>query len=70
MNIVLYSTHCSKCDVLEKKLENNGLKYEAIYDFDKKELIKKGFLSSPILVVDGKYMEFSEANRWIENLNK
>ena len=65
MNIILYSTHCPKCDVLEKMLQNNGLEYQAIYEFDKKELIKKGFVSAPVLVVDDEYMDFKEANHWI-----
>lgn len=69
MNIVLYSTNCPKCNVLEKKLQNSGLKYQAIYEFDKKELIKKGFASAPVLAVDDKYMDFAEANRWIQNLD-
>ncbi len=37
MSVTLYSTHCPKCDVLEKKLQNKGIKYQAVYDVDKKE---------------------------------
>ncbi len=68
MDIVLYSTHCPKCEVLEKKLQQNGLKYQAVYEFDKKEMIKKGFAGAPILEVEGKYMDFSEANKWLQSL--
>lgn len=70
MSVTLYSTHCPKCDVLEKKLQNNGVEYQAVYDFDKKELIKKGFASAPVLVVDNEYMDFSKANNWIKSLNE
>ena len=70
MSVTLYSTHCPKCDVLEKKLQNKGVEYQAVYDFDKKELIKKGFVSAPVLVVDDEYMDFSKANNWINTFRE
>lgn len=67
MDVKLYSTHCPRCIVLEKKLNQKEIKYELIDDFDVNILIDKGFLSAPILVVGDEYMEFSKANEWIQN---
>ena len=37
MKIILYSTHCPRCNVLEKKLKTKNISYEEINDL-KKEL--------------------------------
>lgn len=59
----LYSTGCPKCQVLKKKLDAAGINYTIESDI---EIMKdKGFLQVPILEVDGKYMNFTEANKWI-----
>ena len=63
-NITLYSTGCPKCNVLEKKLDNAGIKYNIVSDED--IMIEKGFMSAPMLEVDGKTMNFIEANNWIK----
>lgn len=63
MKVILYSTHCPKCLVLEEKLEDKNIGYELVTNVD--EMLKKGFQSAPMLEVDGKIMNFSEANRWI-----
>lgn len=63
MNVTLYSTGCPKCNVLEKKLQIAGI------DFNiegAETMIEKGFESVPILEVDGKYMTFMEALKWID----
>lgn len=61
--ITLYSTHCPRCNVLEKKLEKKGIEFELNEDIQ--ILIKKGFTTAPVLEVDGKFMNFMEANKWI-----
>lgn len=66
MDIKLYSTHCPKCSVIAKKLEQKGIDFELIDDFDIQILIDKGFRSAPILVVNDEYMEFNKANEWIK----
>ena len=68
MNIVLYSTHCPRCVVLEKKLKQKGIDYNEVNDVSIME--GKGFLSVPILEVDGKIMDFKEANDWINKLDQ
>ena len=65
--VVLYTTNCPRCIVLEKKLKQKGIEFEARTDFYVKEMIKKGFASAPLLEVDGEIMAFNEANQWINN---
>lgn len=63
MNIKLYSTHCPKCIVLEKKLQQKGITFEEINDID--VMVEKGFMQAPMLEVDGVVMDFKQANDWI-----
>ena len=65
MKIILYSTHCPKCNVLEKKLKEKNIIYEEVNDI---EIMKeKGYMSVPVLEVDGVNMDFKTANDWINN---
>lgn len=66
MSVVLYSTHCPRCNVLEKKLQQKNISYEEVNDV--KIMRKKGFLGAPILEVDGEIMDFKMANDWINSL--
>ena len=66
MNIILYTTDCPKCIILEQKLEEKNIEY--IKFTDVKEMVKKGFRSAPILEVDGKVMTFLEAINWIKGI--
>ena len=61
--VVLYSTGCPQCNVLKTKLDNKGIEYELVTDED--VMIAKGFMSAPILEVDGEVMPFKQANDWI-----
>lgn len=67
MKIILYTTHCPKCTVIEKKLTAAHLDFETCED--QETMKKKGFNTAPIVEVDGKTMEFKEAVDWI-NLRK
>lgn len=67
MQITLFSTHCPRCVVLEKKLKQKGIDYNEVNDVSIME--EKGFLSVPVLEVDGKIMDFKAANDWINTLN-
>ena len=66
--IILYSTHCPKCRVLEQKLKMKNIEYKEVNDIEVME--KKGFMTVPMLEVDGKVMNFKEANDWINNLQE
>lgn len=62
MDVILYSTNCPKCKVLEKKLNSIGVDYTIVTDEDL--MISKGFSSAPMLEVDGNIMDFGNAVRW------
>ena len=63
--ITLYSTNppCPKCQVLHKKLVDTGREFYVIEDTNKMEAM--GFISAPMLEVDGKFLTFSEAIAWL-----
>lgn len=64
MNITLYTTHCPKCKVLETKLQQRGLEYETVED--ENIMVEKGFLSAPMLEIDGEVFDFSGAINWLK----
>lgn len=63
MNIILYSTDCPKCHVLEKKLESKGIKFNIEKDINVME--EKGFMSAPMLEIDGEIKDFNDAVVWV-----
>ena len=63
MKVILYTTHCPKCIVLEKKLASKNISYEEVTDVDL--MINKGFDVMPVLEVDDTVMDFKTANTWI-----
>ena len=65
MSVILYSTHCPKCNVLEKKLKDRNVEYEINTNVD--EMIEKGYMSLPVIEVDGEVKDFSAAISWINN---
>ena len=67
MKVVLYSTHCPRCNVLEKKLQQKNIQYEEVNDVE--IMMQKGYMSAPMLEVDGVNMNFKEAVDWINSLN-
>ena len=66
--IILYSTHCPKCKVVEKKLMQANIQYE-IVDAKQPEIIEmlfnKGHRQMPVLEVNGEMKNFSEIIKWI-----
>lgn len=63
--IILYSTGCPKCHVLEAKLKQKGINYTEINDMD--VMTEKGFMSVPVLEVNGTTMNFTQAIEWVNN---
>lgn len=61
--IILYSTHCPKCTILEKKLKDKGVTYDEVNDVD--YMVNLGFTEVPMLVVNDRIMGFNEAVKWI-----
>lgn len=68
MNVVLYSTGCAKCRMLEAKLNVRKIKYQTVTDVDVME--SKGFMSVPMLEVDGEVMNYGMATDWINRLKE
>ena len=66
MQVVLYTTYCPKCKVLEKKLLQKNIVYEEVTNVD--VMTEKGFMSVPVLEVDGKVMDFKAASDWINTI--
>ena len=63
MGIVLYTTNCPQCMMLEGALKNKGVSFETVYG--EEEILKRGYQSAPILECNGKTMSFAEAVRWV-----
>lgn len=63
--VILYSTKCSKCNVLEKKLKQKNISYTEVNDVG--VMKEKGYLSAPVLEIDGVDMDFKTANDWINS---
>lgn len=68
MTVKLYTTHCPRCKVIEKKLAQKEIEYTEITD--QEEMIKLGFKSAPVLEVNDKVFNFGDANRWLMNYTK
>lgn len=66
MNIILHSTNCPRCNILDMKLKEKDVEYVVNTNVD--DMIAKGFQSAPILEVDDEYYEFGDAVRFIGTL--
>lgn len=63
--ITFYSTHCPKCNVLSKKMQNAGLQFQTIDDVG--IMLSKGIKSAPYIELeDGTLMDFMQANNWLK----
>ena len=65
-NIILYTTGCPRCKIIEKKLELKGIKFEVNTDED--EMVAIGMTGAPSLLVDGKLLGFTDAVAWINSI--
>lgn len=66
MKVVVYSTNCPKCSVLEKRLTTLGIEHDTVLGAD--EILKRGFQTAPLLEVDGKIMDFKEGMEWAKTM--
>ena len=62
-NVILYSTGCPRCMVLKKKLASKGIQYIECNDVD--TMTELGIQAVPVLSIDGKMKNFTEAVAWI-----
>ena len=63
MNIILYTTGCPLCRRLESMLDDAKIIYTTVTDIS--IMADKGFMSAPMLEVEGKAMTYAEAKLWI-----
>lgn len=71
--IIVYGTHCPKCNVVEMKLKQLGREFKIIDDPDTviKVAEAHGFRTMPVLQVEDSFLDFSNAVAWInEQLHK
>lgn len=65
--IVLYTTNCPRCNVLEKKLDNKNIKYTKEQDIHK--MLELGIENTPMLQIDKDTLfSFKEAVDWINSM--
>ena len=65
-NLILYTTHCPKCIILEKKLNAKSLNFTVCDDI--KIMKQLGIDYTPMLAVENKLLSFSEAVQYINNI--
>lgn len=64
--IILYTTGCPRCHVLESKLLQKHRDYIRCEDVE--EMEKKGISSVPCLNVEGEILDFGAAVKWVNSL--
>lgn len=64
MDIMLYSTHCPQCEILEEKLQVKNIQYTEINDVAL--MLNKGIKNVPVLEVNGEMMDFLKACEWVK----
>lgn len=67
MKVIMYTTHCPQCKVLEKMLNDKKIEYTQITDID--IMKSKGIQSVPYLEIEGELKNFKESMEWIRNAN-
>ena len=65
MEVILYSTGCPKCRVLERKLSDKGIDFTENTSLDEMETL--GIMEVPVLSVDGELLGFLDAIQWLNN---
>lgn len=68
MSVILYTTGCPKCKILEAKLAQKGISFSIEENLD--EMIELGYQSAPLLKVDDNIMEFGAAVKWANRLGE
>ena len=61
----MYSTNCPRCKVLAQKLMDKNIEFKISENVD--EMISRGFMSAPVLMVDGEAMNFTDAIKWVND---
>lgn len=62
-NVILYSNHCVKCNILKELLDKSGVRYTIEDNIDK--LKNLGFTHMPMLGVNGKCLNYKDAHNYL-----
>ena len=58
--IKFYSTHCPRCNVLQKKLDSKNIQYEIHTDIQ--EMVQLGLINAPALLLEnGQLLDFKKS---------
>ena len=64
--VVLYTTHCPKCKVLETRLRQAHIEYESVEDVN--VMLDKGFMEAPMLQINDDLFNYSQAIKEVDKL--
>ena len=64
--IILYTTHCPMCLMLERKLKEKNINYTEISDIE--EIKKANIKNVPVLKIGEELMDSYNAMQWIKNI--
>lgn len=62
--IILYSTNCPKCKVLETKLKQQNIDF--ILETDLTKMMNMGYMEAPLLEINDEIYNFSQAIKWLK----
>lgn len=62
--IILYSTNCPKCKVLETKLKQQNIDF--ILETDLTKMMNMGYMEAPLLEINNEIYNFSQAIKWLK----
>lgn len=67
--IKFYTIHCPKCKILEMKLKQTNLEFETIDNEDEVVHVgnEHGIRQAPFIEVDGEYLKFEDAVKFINS---
>lgn len=65
-DVILYTTGCAKCRVLEAKLKLAQIDYTMCDD--EQTIVELGHSEAPLLSVDGEIMQFVDAVKWVNGV--
>lgn len=64
--LILYTTHCPKCKILEKKLNEKHIPYLEVTN--EEFMINMGINKVPVLSVNDTMLGYSDAVKYVNNL--
>lgn len=65
--IVLYTTHCPRCNILKQKLKDKNIKF--IEETNVDLMMSKGMKTVPYLEIEkDKILNFEDSLKWVEGV--